>query len=81
MFDLVISDVDMAPMDGVELLRAVRQDAALANICFVLMTALKSSESVIAAKKLGVDAFLLKPFSLDVLKEKLARLEKLQERS
>jgi two-component system chemotaxis response regulator CheY len=76
-FGLVISDVDMAPMNGIELLQAVRRDPDLRDICFVLMTAFKDMAHVAAAKKFGADALLLKPFTAEALLDKLAKIERL----
>jgi two-component system chemotaxis response regulator CheY len=76
-FCLVISDVVMRPMNGLELLRAVRADRQLSDLCFVLMSALNKSEIVVEASLLKADCFLLKPFSLDTLRGRLSRLRKL----
>jgi two-component system chemotaxis response regulator CheY len=76
-FGLVISDVDMAPMNGIELLRAVRRDPALRETCFVLMTAFRDTAHVAAAKEYGADALLLKPFTAEMLLDKLAKIERL----
>jgi two-component system chemotaxis response regulator CheY len=66
--DLIISDWNMAPMDGLELLRIVRGTPALAGTPFVLMTASLSETAWREAIELGVDDFLLKPFSLTSLR-------------
>ena len=67
-FDLIISDWNMAPMDGLELLRIVRGSASLAATPFILMTASLSELAWREAIQLGVDDFLLKPFSLTSLR-------------
>ena len=79
-FDLVLSDVEMNPMSGLDVLRAARGLGLLGDTCFVLMTALKDTETVLSAKRLGADGFLLKPFSANALMETISRLEKLQDR-
>jgi two-component system chemotaxis response regulator CheY len=76
-FDLVISDVGMVPMNGIELLQAVREDKVLRNICFILMTALAETADVLATKKYEADAFLVKPFTAEMLKQKLLQLGKI----
>jgi two-component system chemotaxis response regulator CheY len=76
-FGLVISDVEMAPMNGIELLRAVRRDPGLRDTCFVLMTGFRDAGHVAAAKEHGADALLLKPFTAEMLLDKLAKIERL----
>jgi two-component system chemotaxis response regulator CheY len=76
-FDLVISDIGMVPMNGIELLQAVRADRVLRDTCFVLMTALTETAKVLATKDYTADALLLKPFTAEMLKQKLLQLEKL----
>lgn len=61
--DLVISDLRMEPMSGVQLLRTVRADPALRSVKFIIMTASLTSEGAIAAKRAGVDTYLIKPFT------------------
>jgi two-component system chemotaxis response regulator CheY len=76
-FDLVISDVGMMPMNGIELLQAVRADRTLRDTCFILMTALRETENVLATKQYRADALLLKPFTAEILRQKLVLLGKL----
>jgi two-component system chemotaxis response regulator CheY len=76
-FDLVISDVGMVPMNGIELLQAVRVDRILRDTCFILMTALRETAGVLATKEYSADALLLKPFTAEMLNQELLRLEKL----
>jgi CheY-like chemotaxis protein len=76
-FDLVISDVGMMPMNGIELLQAVRADRTLRDTCFILMTALRETENVLATKQCRADALLLKPFTTEILRQKLVLLGKL----
>ena len=64
--NLIISDVKMPDMDGIELLRAVRQTAP--DIAVVLMTAFASVETAREAFKLGADDFIQKPFDVEELK-------------
>lgn len=70
-YAIVISDWNMTPMTGFELLRAVRADATLAKTKFLMMTARADAEAVLAAKRFGVDNYLIKPFSPRTLQEKL----------
>ncbi len=71
-YGLVISDWNMEPMTGYELLKQVRADAALSRTPFIMVTAESKTENVIAAKKAGVNNYIVKPFNADTLKGKLA---------
>ncbi len=70
-FGLVISDWNMEPMTGIQLLRAVRGDESLKHLPFVMITAESKSENVIAAKEAGVSNYIVKPFNVETLKTKL----------
>src|SRR5712691_7191928 len=70
-YQLVISDWNMAPMTGHELLKQIRADEALARTPFVMMTAEQSAAHVVEARKAGVDSFLIKPFNAATLKSKI----------
>ena len=71
-FGLVISDWNMEPMTGLQLLKEVRSDAKLSHIPFVMVTAESKTENVIAAKEAGVNNYIVKPFNAATLKVKLA---------
>ena len=62
-YSLVISDWNMEPMTGIELLREVRQDNTLKDIPFIMITAESKTENVIAAKESGVNNYIVKPFN------------------
>jgi len=70
-FGLVISDWNMEPMTGFELLQIVRGDAALKGTPFIMITAESRPENVEAAKRAGVDNFIIKPFNAEVLTAKI----------
>ncbi|WP_029005572.1 response regulator [Azorhizobium doebereinerae] len=70
-YGLVISDWNMEPMTGYELLKRVRDDADLSAIPFIMVTAEAKSENVIAAKKAGVSNYIVKPFNAQTLKGKI----------
>lgn len=70
-YGLVISDWNMEPMTGYELLKRVRGDDALSAIPFIMITAEAKSENVIAAKKAGVNNYIVKPFNAQTLKGKI----------
>jgi two-component system chemotaxis response regulator CheY len=63
----------MEPMSGYELLVQVRANAETANTPFILVTAESKPDNVVAAKKAGVNDYLIKPFNEKVLKEKIDR--------
>ena len=71
-YGLIISDWNMEPMTGLQLLREVRADAKLKPVPFIMVTAESKSENVIAAKEAGVSNYIVKPFNADTLKSKLA---------
>ncbi len=74
-FGLVISDWNMPNMEGIELLRNVRKEPEpLKNIPFLMVTAEAEKEKVIEAIKAGVDNYVVKPFTADILKEKLEKI-------
>jgi two-component system chemotaxis response regulator CheY len=70
-YGLVISDWNMEPMTGYELLQEVRADPKLTEIPFIMVTAESKTENVIAAKKAGVSNYIVKPFNADTLKNKI----------
>ena len=70
-YGLVISDWNMEPMTGYELLREVRVDDRLSRTPFIMVTAESKTENVIAAKKAGVNNYIVKPFNAATLKSKI----------
>ena len=70
-FGLVISDWNMEPMSGLDLLKQVRADAKLKTLPFLMVTAESKTENVIAAKEAGVNNYIVKPFNAEILKSKL----------
>ncbi len=71
-FGLVISDWNMEPMTGYELLKQVRGDEKLKGTPFIMITAESKTENVIAAKRAGVNNYIVKPFNAATLKMKIA---------
>ena len=70
-YGLVISDWNMEPMTGYDLLRQVRADPGRGEIPFIRVTAESKTENVIAAKKAGVNNYIVKPFNAQTLKSKI----------
>ena len=71
-FSLIISDWNMEPMTGLQLLREVRKSPRTKHIPFIMITAESKTENVIAAKQAGVSNYIVKPFNAETLKAKLA---------
>jgi two-component system, chemotaxis family, chemotaxis protein CheY len=70
-FGLVISDWNMEPMSGLELLKEVRQDAKLKALPFIMVTAESKTDNVVAAKAAGVSQYIVKPFNAETLTRKI----------
>lgn len=70
-YGLVISDWNMEPMTGYDLLQHVRSDPGLGSTPFIMVTAESKTENVIAAKKAGVNNYIVKPFNAQTLKAKI----------
>jgi two-component system chemotaxis response regulator CheY len=70
-YGLVISDWNMEPMTGYDLLCKVRANPEIGSTPFIMVTAESKTENVIAAKKAGVDNYIVKPFNAQTLKAKI----------
>ncbi len=70
-FRLVISDWNMEPMTGIQLLREVRADDKMKKMPFIMVTAESKTENVVIAKEAGVSNYIVKPFNAATLKSKL----------
>ena len=70
-YGLVISDWNMEPMTGLQLLKECRADASLKDMPFIMVTAESKTENVVAAKEAGVSNYIVKPFNAETLKGKL----------
>jgi len=71
-FGLVISDWNMEPMTGLQLLKEIRADNKLNATPFIMVTAESKTENVVAAKEAGVNNYIVKPFNAATLKTKLS---------
>jgi two-component system, chemotaxis family, chemotaxis protein CheY len=71
-FSLIISDWNMEPMTGLQLLREVRKSPRLKHIPFIMITAESKTENVVAAKEAGVSNYIVKPFNAETLRAKLS---------
>ena len=72
--DFVICDWNMPNMTGLELLKAVRADADLTATPFLMVTAEALQENVVAAVKAGVSNYIVKPFTAEILNEKISKI-------
>jgi two-component system chemotaxis response regulator CheY len=73
-YDLVISDVHMPRMSGLELLKQARSTEALNQTPFLMVTTESSKSAVLEAIKLKVNGYIVKPFTPETLQEKLSRM-------
>ena len=70
--ELVLTDWAMPGLDGMQLLRKIRKaDAPVCNIPFLMITAADTKNAILAAGKEGVDAYIIKPFSVTTIMEKI----------
>ena len=79
-FDFVISDWNMPNMTGIELLRAIRADAALCKLPVLMITAEAKKENIIEAAQAKANGYIVKPFTAAVLDEKLNKILKTMEK-
>jgi two-component system chemotaxis response regulator CheY len=71
-YGIIISDWNMEPMTGYQLLKEVRADGELQSMPFIMITAESKTENVIAAKQAGVNNYIVKPFNAATLQKKMA---------
>lgn len=72
--DFLVTDWNMPGMTGIELLKAVRADAALADTPILLVTAEAKREQIVEAAQAGVNGYVIKPFTAQTLKEKIDKI-------
>lgn len=70
-YGLVISDWNMEPMSGFELLKRIRSDEVRKQTPFIMITAESKTDNVVAAKQAGVNNYIVKPFNAGTLKQKI----------
>lgn len=78
--DLIVSDVMMPVMDGIEFCKAVKSNFDTSHIPLILLTAKSQEEDRVEAYESGADAFIAKPFNLSVLHARIGNLLKSRER-
>jgi two-component system chemotaxis response regulator CheY len=72
--DFLITDWNMPGMPGLDLLKAVRADPALAKLPVLLLTAEAKREQIVEAAQAGVNGYVVKPFTAQTLKEKIEKI-------
>jgi two-component system chemotaxis response regulator CheY len=75
-FDFIVSDWNMPNMTGIDLLKAIRADAALKHLPVLMVTAEAKKENIIEAAKAGANGYVVKPFTAATLDEKLNKIFK-----
>ena len=73
-FDFVVTDWNMPGMQGIDLLKAIRADDSLKHLPVLMVTAEAKREQIIAAAQAGVNGYVVKPFTVATLKEKLDKI-------
>ena len=73
-YDLILSDLHMPNMDGLELLRAVRGDSNLKDIPFIIMTLDGKKDVLLEAVKEGLNDYLIKPVTAGALDQKIKKV-------
>ena len=73
-FDFLITDWNMPGMGGLELLKLVRADSRLAKLPVLLLTAEAKREQIVEAVQAGVSGYVVKPFTAEILKQKLEKI-------
>ncbi len=73
-YDFVITDWNMPVMDGMGLLKKIRTDPAMKTLPVLMVTAEAEKDKVVAAIQAGVNNYIVKPFTADVLQEKMDKI-------
>ena len=72
--NLIVCDVNMPNMDGLQLLQSIRADAALKHLPVLMVTAEAKKENIVAAAQAGASGYVVKPFTAATLDEKLSKI-------
>ncbi|MGY4878849.1 chemotaxis response regulator CheY [Vreelandella aquamarina] len=73
-FEFIVSDWNMPNLDGLEMLKEIRQDEALKELPVLMVTAEAKKENIIAAAQAGANGYVVKPFTAATLEEKLNKI-------
>ena len=73
-FDFLITDWNMPGMQGIDLLRAVREDPNMSTLPVLLVTAESKKDQIVMAAEAGVNGYIVKPFTAATLEEKIKKI-------
>ena len=73
-FDFLVTDWNMPGMTGIDLLKEIRADEKLASLPTLMVTAEAKRDQIIEAAQAGVNGYVVKPFTAQVLKEKIDKI-------
>lgn len=73
-YDFVLTDWNMPVMDGLTLLKNIREDSELSHLPVLMITAEAKKENIITAAQAGADGYIVKPFTAGTLQEKLNKI-------
>ncbi|QIB64301.1 chemotaxis response regulator CheY [Kineobactrum salinum] len=73
-FEFVVSDWNMPNLDGLEMLKQIREDGVLKSLPVLMVTAEAKKENIIAAAQAGANGYVVKPFTAATLEEKLNKI-------
>ncbi len=73
-FDFLVTDWSMPDMDGLTLLKTVRADEQLCDLPVLMVTAEAKREQIVDAAEAGVNAYIVKPFTAETLKDKIDKI-------
>lgn len=73
-FDLLITDWNMPEMPGLDLVKAIRADAELSEMPIIMVTAEAKREQIVEAAEAGINGYVVKPFTAQILREKLTKV-------
>lgn len=73
-FDFLITDWNMPGMTGIDLLKEVRNDPALAEMPVLMVTAQAKKQEIVRAAEAGVNGYVVKPFTAETMKEKINKI-------
>jgi len=73
-YDFLVTDWNMPGMQGIDLLKAIREDPHLSTLPVLMVTAESKREQIIEAAQAGVNGYIVKPFTAQTLKEKIEKI-------
>ncbi|WP_428580440.1 chemotaxis response regulator CheY [Piscinibacter sp.] len=73
-FDFLITDWNMPVMEGIQLLKEIRADPALADLPVLMVTAEARREQIVLAAEAGVNGYIVKPFTAQTLEQKIGKI-------